>query len=223
MTQAPLPAPSAIIFDLDGTLADTLADLAEAMNRALQFHGYPGADISAYRQRIGWGLRELARRSLPADVHEQQLNAVITAFQAIYFTEPVRKTAAYPGMPALLEDLAQRHIPLFVHTNKPDAPATVIIHRLFGSTLFRGVLGQREDMERKPSPQGVRFLLSLENLSPSGCWYIGDSEVDIATAHAAGCASIAAAWGFRPAEFLKEADYICADASELRELILSAL
>ncbi|RLW69629.1 MAG: hypothetical protein B6D68_01840 [spirochete symbiont of Stewartia floridana] len=217
-----LSAPLAIIFDLDGTLADTLADLSDAMNRALHFYGFPEADEDDYRQRIGLGIRNLVLRSLPEDASSSTVDAVIRAFQAIYFTEPVRQTRLYVGIDDLVADLARTNVPMFVHTNKPHAVSETIILQLFHGNPFRRVLGQREDIARKPSAEGVELLLGESGTAPSACWYIGDSEVDVETARASGCAAIAATWGFRSADTLiaAGAEILFHTVDELRQSLL---
>lgn len=223
-------SPSSIIFDLDGTLLDTLEDLADAMNTVLSLRGYETADYVEYRRRVGWGLKEMVRRSLPEDdrTDEAIVAAIAAEFRAVHFDRPVVKTVPFPGIIDLVRDLVRTDIPLFVHTNKPHAIAaavveTALISRVEGidTAVFRDILGQRDDIPRKPDPAGVIYLLEKEDLSPQGCWYIGDSEIDIATARGAGCTAVGVTWGFRDRDAISAAgaDFICYSVGELREVL----
>jgi phosphoglycolate phosphatase len=215
---------------LDGTLLDTLKDLADAMNQALRGRGYEAAHYDEYRRRVGWGLHEMVRRSLPEDdrTDESIVEAIASEFRGIHFDRPVVKTVPFPGVIELIQDLIRFDIPLFVHTNKPDAIARTVvdialISQIDGidTAIFRGILGQRDDIPRKPDPTGVFRLLEEAGLPLDGCWYIGDSEIDIDTARGAGCTAVGVTWGFRDRDAIAaaEADYICYSVDELREVI----
>lgn len=225
-----IPEYSAIVFDLDGTLLDTLTDLADAMNAALARRGYPTADVATYRRRVGWGLRAMVRRSLPPDDAERTeiVDAIAREFREIHFSDPVRETRPYPGIPALVGDLVEAGVPLFVNTNKPDAIAGTVIDACLPPTVvgtkappFRRVLGQRDDVPRKPDPAGVLMMLRDEAIEPGGVVYVGDSEIDIETARSAGCVPVGVSWGFRDVESLRAAgaEYICYSVDDLRRRI----
>lgn len=201
------------------------------MNTALSSRGYSEASYAEYRTRVGWGLHELVRRSLPEDDARDEaiIAAIASEFRGIHFNDPVKKTRPFPGIVELLDELVAGGIPLFVHTNKPDAIARRVVSEALVPELkrsseepFRGVLGQRDDLPRKPDPAGVVHLLSIVGLTPSSrCWYIGDSEVDIDTARAAGCTSIGVTWGFRDTETIRSAgaDHICYSVDDIRSLV----
>ncbi|MFW5642996.1 MAG: HAD family hydrolase [Alkalispirochaeta sp.] len=219
-----------VIFDLDGTLLDTLEDIADAMNRALERNGYPGATLAVYRTRVGWGLSELVRRSLPEDdaASPEVVAAIAGAFREIHFAEPVIKTRPYPGIVGIVRDLYRRGVPMFVYTNKPDGIAGAVVDTLFSPEAleidgppFIRVLGQRDDIPRKPDPTGAFTLLDEAGLSPGFCRFVGDSEIDIETARNAGCIAIGVTWGFRDTDTIERAepDHICYSSDDLRRVL----
>jgi len=222
--------PESVIFDLDGTLLDTLEDISDAMNRALELRGYPGATLATYRTRVGWGLSELVRRSLPEDdaAVQEIVAAVAGEFREIHFANPVIKTRPYPGIVEIVGDLYRRGIPMFVYTNKPDRIAGTVVDSLLGPEAlgidappFIRVLGQRDDIPRKPDPSGAFALLGEAGLSPEGCCFVGDSEIDIETARNAGCIAVGVTWGFRDAAAIERArpDHICYSSDDLRRVL----
>jgi phosphoglycolate phosphatase len=219
-----------VIFDLDGTLLDTLADISDAMNRALEARGYPGATLDTYRTRVGWGLRELVRRSLSEDdaTMPEIVNAIADEFRAIHFADPVIKTRPYPGIIGIVRDLYRRGIPMFVYTNKPDGIAGTVVETVLSPDVlgiegppFIRVLGQRDDIPRKPDPAGAFMLLDEAGLSPEYCRFVGDSEVDIETARNAGCIAVGVTWGFRDPTAIEHAkpDHICYSSEDLRRVL----
>lgn len=229
----PRPCTS-VIFDLDGTLLDTLSDLAGAMNRALANRGYDTAPVAAYRMRVGWGLRQMVIKSLPRDDAGDPaiVEAVAAEFRQIHFANPVIETVPYPGIPELIRALTEAGVPLFVNTNKPDPIAATVVNTLLSRQAlgtitepFTGILGQRDDIPQKPDPAGVYRLLGETGLNPSECWYVGDSDVDMKTAHAAGCTAVGVTWGFRDAEALAAAgaDLICYSVDDVREALAAAI
>ncbi|MDA3950041.1 MAG: HAD family hydrolase [Spirochaeta sp.] len=228
------PRCTSVIFDLDGTLLDTLADLAGAMNRVLAARGYETASVEAYRMRVGWGLREMVIKSLPPDdaADPSIVEAVAAEFRQIHFAHPVIETVAYPGIPELISALTQSEFPLFVNTNKPDPIAATVVNTLLSREAlgtvtepFTAILGQRDDIPQKPDPAGVHLLLGDNELEPAECWYIGDSDVDMETARAAGCTAVGVSWGFRDAAALAAAgaDQICYSVQDVREALAAAI
>ncbi len=212
-----------IIFDLDGTILDTIGDIARAMNAVLDSWGYGISAVDAYRLRVGWGLTETVRRSLPQDDAQDPkiVQAVAEDFKVFLHNDPVRDTVAYPGIPELLRDLAKTGVTLFVHTNKPHAIAVAVIDAMFPDISFAAVLGQRDDVPRKPDPAGALQILSQAGRTSERCWFVGDSEVDIETARNAGCIPVGVAWGYRDVEAIKAARpaHLCYSVDQLRKVV----
>ena len=193
----------AVIFDLDGTLVDSLADIANATNHALQSAGYPTHPLDSYRQFVGGGSRKLIERALP----EEGLTTVDAVHQkfAIYYVEHLLvETAPYPEVIELLTNLQARHIPMAILSNKPHMMVVDMAKHFFSDFSFVGIHGQKPDVPKKPDPSSVLSLAQEMNLAPSEIAYIGDSDVDIDTAHAAGMLSVGVAWGFRGKKELEE-------------------
>ncbi len=196
----------AIIFDLDGTLLDTLEDLAEATNSALGRCGFPPHPIDDYRQFVGNGARELIRRALPPD---RRSDAIIQRchqeFLEIYARSWDTRTRPYPGIPELLDRLAEKRVKTAILSNKPHDLAVKTVETLLAPWHFEIVLGQRDDIPRKPDPAGALEIANRLDTPPSGFLFIGDSGVDMRTAIRAGMLPIGVRWGFRSPEELKRA------------------
>jgi phosphoglycolate phosphatase len=192
----PMNAPSAILFDLDGTLVDSLEDIADAMNHALGELGHPPHALEAYRTLVGDGARELARRALPPE-HTRDIEPVLARYKDRYHRHPITKSRAYPGIYELLTTLRERAIPLAVVTNKPHEAAVAIVDALFPSHTFRVVLGQRDGVPHKPDPAMPRAVLRELDLASSDAWFVGDTSTDMCTARNAGLVAIGVTWGFR--------------------------
>jgi len=186
----------AIIFDLDGTLADTLLDLSEAMNRALAARAMPQHTPAFYRPLIGSGARELARKVVPADARAQA-DEVLAAFLRDYFARPIVHTTPYPGIVELLAELGRLGLPMAVLSNKPDAPTREIVRALFPKLPFVAVYGERPQVPRKPDPKAALALAAELGVAPERCALVGDTQVDVLTAIAAGMVPVAVLWGFR--------------------------
>ncbi|SIQ47203.1 phosphoglycolate phosphatase [Alkalispirochaeta americana] len=211
----------AVIFDLDGTLLDSLADIADALNRVLAHHGYAPLSIEQCRRRVGWGMRELVRRSLEEGADDALIDRMTQAVEAEYQRRPVVKTAPYPGVPALIRDMRDATIKMAVLSNKPDPLVQVIVEQTLGRNWFGRVLGNRPGVAHKPNPQSTReILLSLE-VQPEECLFVGDSEVDMETARSAGCVPVGVSWGFRDEKTLRQAGalQICHSVESLREFV----
>ena len=188
----------AVIFDLDGTLADTLQDIAEAMNRALAARGMPQHPVVAYRPLIGGGARDHPGQVLPPDAPAQApAHQRLAAFRHDYFARPIVHTRAYSGMPELLAELARRDVKLGVLSNKPDAPTRAIVSALFPGVPFAAVYGDRPPLPRKPDPKTALMLAQELGLRPERCVLVGDTSIDVQTALAAGMLPVGVLWGFR--------------------------
>jgi len=192
-----------IIFDLDGTLLDTLADLAHAANKTLADCGYPTHDIEAYRLFVGHGIEELMRRALPENQRtEAHVADALTRFQAIYTTTWNVDSAPYPGIPAMLNRLADLGLPMAVYTNKPQHLAESCITEFFSSWPLTPVIGQRQGLPVKPDPCGARDILDGWQLNAEEVIMMGDSGVDMRTALNTGLIAVGVRWGFRTEEEL---------------------
>jgi phosphoglycolate phosphatase len=195
---------SAIIFDLDGTLLDTLEDLADAVERVLSARGCPGHSLDAYRFFIGNGAAKLIMRALPEDQrHDEIIRVCLDDFLKDYGQNWNVKTKAYPGIPELLDSLAARKIKMAVLSNKPHDFTKNCVNALLPNWQFEVVLGQRKTVPPKPDPTGALEVASRLKLSPSEFVYLGDSAVDMKTAVAATMFPVGAAWGFRTADELQ--------------------
>ncbi len=194
---------SAALFDLDGTLLDTLADIADAANTVLDSLGFPTHPTQAYRWMVGAGVRELFQRALPGESRSEGLVERCTAdFAEAYGRTWNVKTRPYDGVPELLGELAGRGIRMAVLSNKPDDFTKRCVGFYFPDGTFDHVLGQREGIPRKPDPAGALEIAGSMGIPAERFVYLGDTAVDIRTALAAGMYPVGALWGFRPREEL---------------------
>ena len=211
-----------VIFDLDGTLVDTLGDIAATMNRALELRGFPALPVAEYRDKVGWGIRRLAYLALP-DYARNEETAELVAVEAagLYAEAPLVYSRPYPGMPELVAALGQRKIRTAVLTNKPDPAAQKVIAGLFPSGSFNIVQGEIFGRARKPDPACVWELLIELDLTPSSIIFVGDSEIDMETAAASGCFPLGVSWGYRSLDtiFAAGARHIIEKPEELLELL----
>lgn len=198
-----------IIFDLDGTLLNTIDDLGYACNYALEKTGYPTYPISAYLAKVGNGINNLIRRALPeAERTEENIRRVRAYFVPYYNDHNCDYTRPYDGMPEVLKQLKAQGHQLAVASNKYQAATEKIVNHFFPD-LFDVILGEREGVERKPNPQIVLDILSTLNIKHSTLLYLGDSLVDFETAKNAGVPFVACSWGFVKREQLLEAGIRC--------------
>jgi len=195
---------TAILFDLDGTLLDTLDDLGDSVNAVLARLGYPTHEMYKYRYYVGDGVANLVRRALPSALggDEKTVEAVTPLVRAEYGKRWKDKTHVYPGIPELLAELSSRGIKLAVLSNKPH-PATLEVVGLFlSSWQFDVVLGARDGVPIKPDPGAAREVCTLLRMSPESVLYLGDTNTDMQTAIGAGMYPVGALWGFRTADEL---------------------
>ena len=207
-----------VIFDLDGTLLNTIGDLAEASNHMLSLRGLPTHDYATYCTYVGNGIMRLVERALPeAWRTAEQVAAARADFLGYYIEHIDRKTTPYAGIPELLTTLQARGIRLAVASNKFQAGTEKLIRSYFPSIRIDVIFGQRPDVPLKPDPAVVEEILSLTGVAREEVLYVGDSGVDITTAHAAGLRAIGVSWGFRAREELLQAhaDRIIDHAEEL--------
>ena len=201
-----------LLFDLDGTLLDTLGDLRNSVNVALAQFGYPQRTLAQIRSFVGTGARNLSRLSMPEG--KDNVDEVLAAFQAHYKDHCNIETGPYAGIPAALEEL--KDIPMAIVSNKPDYAVKELAAIYFPGIYARG---ERADCPRKPAPDMVRR--TMEDLELDGCIYVGDSEVDVLTAENAQVPCLSVLWGFRDEEVLREAGAkaMCREPAQLIECI----
>lgn len=209
----------AVLFDMDGTLLDTLADMAAAVNHILSVHGYPLRTVEEVRAFVGNGARKLMERALPPDVTGDAFEALLEEYRQWYEAHACVKTAPYPGVPAVLAALHRAGVQCAVVSNKPDGATRELAARFFpGLPAF----GQQDGIPAKPAPDMVYHALAELGVEASAAAYVGDSEVDVALARNAGLPLIAVSWGFRGREALEEAGaaLVVDDAATLLENML---
>ena len=196
----------AIIFDLDGTLADTIVDLAGAANRALSRRNLPEHDLGLYKMMVGDGFRNLMFQALPEALRDDAyVEAARSEAAADYAGRCLERTQAYPGARELLAALTKRGIPFAVLSNKPDHLTKKVVTGLFPTVAFALVRGESTAFPRKPDPASALDLCSRMGATPSETLYLGDTGIDMKTAVAAGMAALGALWGFRGEAELREA------------------
>ncbi len=193
-----------IIFDLDGTLLNTLEDIGDSVNASLRHFGYPERSMEEIRRFVGNGARRLITQSLPSGASEQDVDRVLSWYDAWYGSHSRIKTAPYPGISELLEELFSRGIPCAVVSNKQDPIVKDLTKQFFGDRIPVAV-GEKKGIRRKPAPDSVLAAMEAHGSEPSNTLYVGDSETDILTAKNAGISCLSVTWGFRDREELLRA------------------
>lgn len=195
----------AVIFDLDGTLLDTLADIADSVNSTLARLGLPTHGVGTYRQFIGDGITTLVSRALPAEKRNDDIvTDCVKAFRESYNRNWKVNTRPYHDVEELLDSLSAKHVKMAVLSNKPHDFTKRCIDELLPNHSFEMILGQRDGIPRKPDPAGALEIAEGLGVKPSRFLYLGDSAVDMETAVRAGMFPVGALWGFRPLEELWE-------------------
>ena len=195
----------AVLFDLDGTLINSLHDIADSMNRVLEKKGYQTHNYDAYRNFIGRGLYNLVGRTLPeAEKTEQNIRNLYQELLRDYEVNLLQKTVLYRGIPELLDALASKGIRLTILSNKADNLTKEIAAELLKAWPFELVLGSCDTVPRKPDPAGALMVCEALQLEPSDFLYIGDTSTDMQTAIASGMYPVGVTWGFRTKEELLE-------------------
>lgn len=195
----------AVLFDLDGTLLDTLADLGNAVNRVLAARGLPTHPLDAYRYFVGEGARLLVTRALPENRRDAAtIAACLAGFQADYDQNWQVETRPYPGVADMLDVLTARGLKLAVLSNKPHDFTVRCVSELLPRWTFDPVFGLRDTVPRKPDPAGALEITACLNIPPANFLYLGDTATDMQTARATGMFPVGALWGFRSAEELVE-------------------
>ena len=211
----------AVIFDLDGTILDTLQDLANSLNHALRTHGYPERSLDEVRRFIGNGIRVLVQRGCPTGTPEAAQEEALATFRVHYDAHCKDFTGPYAGIHDLLAALKERGIRTAVVSNKIEPAVIVLCDEHFPGS-FEYMVGNRPDLAPKPSPDSVNEVIEKMGLDRADIVYIGDTEVDIQTADNAGIDCIGVDWGFRDGAYLRElgAKYIVNAPMEVLDIVL---
>lgn len=213
----------AVLFDLDGTLANTLTSIASFGNEALAACGLPAIETDAYRYLVGNGRDTLVRRMLKTLGQPEDgdlFRRVCAVYDDAYAAEPLRLVTVYPHIGQLLDGLKKRGIPCAVLSNKPDDMTRAVVNGLFPRDTFAVVRGQLDGIPKKPAPDAVFSILDTLGVEPAHCLYVGDTKVDMQTGKNAGAVTAGVLWGFRDEDELRAngADYIVGDALELLKI-----
>ncbi len=213
----------AVIFDLDGTLTNTLKSLWKSTNMALATAGLPPHEIDSYKYFAGNGAKELIRKSLIADGDTElvHFDSVMEAYNRIFEEYCMYEVKPYDGIRELLKALKEKGLHLAVNSNKPQPRTVDVVEEIFGKDMFDLLVGQCEERRRKPAPDGVNYILEQLHLNKEDVLYIGDTCTDMQTGKSAGVFTVGALWGFRDRQELVEnhADAIIEKPLELLQYI----
>lgn len=212
----------AVIFDLDGTLADTVGDLSTAMNSMLAHYGYPQQDEPGILKHINNGAYEFVKGCLPEDKRsDEEVRAAREIYSGYYAESYCDKTYAYDGMKEMCAELKRRELKLAVLSNKQDSFAKIIIEKLFSGIFDIVMGGQPDNFPLKPDPAAAIFIAGRFNAYPRECLYVGDSDVDMKTSVKAGMNAVGVSWGYRSEEILVRAgaEHIIRSAEGLLALV----
>jgi phosphoglycolate phosphatase len=215
----------AIFFDLDGTLLDSLADLAEAVNRMLDDRGYPRRAPGLFKEFVGDGVLKLVQRALPDEVRDEAtVEACVAEYLAHYQDLWHDQTQPYPGIVEAVATLRERGLKVGVISNKPHRFTVLCCDHFFGQDLFDGVLGQRPEVPRKPDPAGAIELAARLEVDIRHCAYVGDSGVDMQFGVNSGMRRIGVRWGFRGEQELRDngAEVLVSTAQDLVRVVTDA-
>lgn len=211
----------AVIFDLDGTLLDTINDIADSMNAALERFGFPGHCVDEYKTFIGDGIEVLARRSLPADVHaEETVRSCVDAMRDEYAQRWHLTSRPFAHIPQLLDRLSSMGVGMSVFSNKLDTFTKDMVCALLGSWRFHTVKGLTSDTPRKPDPAGALEISRIMRIEPYRCIFVGDSGIDMLTGLRSGMLPVGVLWGYQDRESLisNGADTLVSDPLEIPAL-----
>lgn len=212
------------IFDLDGTLLNTLADLAAATNFALKQQGFPTHETDAYRTYVGNGINKLFERALPTSERSQEnIQKTRSIFVPYYDVHNADLSLPYTGIPSLLETLQEKGMKLAVASNKYQAATSKLIAQYFPNISFQAIYGQRDEIPSKPNPAVVNEIMKETHIDKADIVYIGDSCVDMETGRNAEVSTVGVSWGFRPRTELEAytPDFIADTHEELLQFLLS--
>lgn len=210
-----------IIFDLDGTLLDTIDDLGDSMNEVLKTYNHPIFTMEEYKMKIGGGFKGLALNSFPEDTDLDTIEEAILLFSEIYDSRYLNKTQPYKDIDYILDELKKIGIKIGINSNKRDSYTNDLADKFFKRISFVAVYGEREWIPKKPDPTSALEIIQLMGLKAEEVLYVGDSMVDIMTANNAGIESVGVLWGFRDYEELSKygATYIVSDPKEILTIV----
>ncbi|MDR2027701.1 MAG: HAD family hydrolase [Prevotellaceae bacterium] len=193
----------AIIFDLDGTLINSIPDIADSMNEVLSVYGYQQYSYNQYKYFVGNGIRRLVERCVPPECSTpENIENIFRTMIEVYGNNCISKTAVYNGIPELLDGLYAKRVKMAILSNKTDSITQKICDTLFYDSHFEIALGATDRFPKKPNPQSALFIAESLSVSPDEVFYLGDTSIDMETACAAGFFPAGVSWGFRPAEEL---------------------
>lgn len=189
----------AVIFDMDGTLLDTLQDIAVTLNTVLEQNGWPRHTLDEYRFLVGRGMRELVRSALPeGDADEETIDRLLDELTELYAKNWNIHSRPYPGIAMLLDGIEKLGLKMAILSNKADRFTKLCAGELLADWQFDVVMGHHEAIKHKPDPQGALLVASMLGVKPEEILYVGDSGIDMETASRAGMPSVGVLWGFRP-------------------------
>lgn len=214
-----------VIFDLDGTVLNTIDDLAAAGNHTCEVHGWPTFSVDEYKRKVGNGMLKLVERFMPeglAQSDPELFEQVLAEFRAYYAKHSNDTTAPYPGIIEMLQTLNDHGVCLALLTNKDHTSAAPLIAQHFKDTCFSVVQGRIPEFPAKPDPAITTYVMEQIGATPQSTLYVGDSNVDILTGHNVNIKSCGVLWGFRSYTELKQAgaDYIASTPEELTNIVL---
>lgn len=213
-----------IIFDLDGTLLNTIADIGDSCNEALSKYGFNGHSIEDYKLKLGNGFRVLIEKSVPIGTDKDTIDSILSSYAENYSYNYLNKTVPYEGITELLDKLVKMGIKVAVNSNKRDDYVKPLVSKYFENIPFEAAYGERKGIAKKPDPTGAIEIIELMELSKEEVLYIGDSDTDMITAKNAGIDGVGVTWGFRSYEELKKngAKYIVSDTNEILDIVKEA-
>lgn len=211
-----------VIFDLDGTLLDTLEDIADSLNLVLERNGLKTHPIESYKRFVGDGIKNLViRATRDYALSDENLLKLVEELKIEYHNNLINKTQPYPGIIELINQLSEMNISLNILSNKPDNYTKLLYEKFFNTYNFSYVLGENNNFRKKPEPDAINDIIKNLNIENDRVLFVGDTSTDIIAAKNAGIKSVGVLWGFRDEKELKEAgaDFIISKPQELLEII----
>jgi phosphoglycolate phosphatase len=212
----------AIIFDLDGTLFNSIEDIALANNMMLEQNNFPTHGLGSYVKWIGNGALQLVVKSLPKDIQssdDDTLNNYLLQYSEFYAQNINVKSSLYSGIDRVLNYLTEENIPMSINTNKPHDLTMQVVKHYFELWDFKYIIGQKPGMEKKPNPQSALFIANELNIKPENILFIGDSDVDFKTGNNAGMQTMGVTWGYDEIDNSTGFDIVVDKTSEMIEFI----